>query len=395
MCWCMTRATGDRSSSVAPQRSRRRRFRCPIGNGGQTARQPGARRRNEIIDRLRVSGCVIYEPLGLLTVISAPDGAFRIESWSESDERSAWETVRIADASGDVVLELPGYGLSGAIWFPGPGRVILPVIRGVQREQIQVNVAAHRYCLHPAEPEEPIEGLSARLYATAPGRPDVPAKRARIRPLFSNIGWLIADFMFVTVGIWMTVAGGTMKNRLIGAASAVFFGLCGIPPWIDLLPLDEITTSPARKGIWQLIRAKCRVLNKAVNRIGRPVSGNMEKRLMRLAAVTFRPEAGILFLLCLLGPAAFVSAKHTPRRIEIKIEDLKYKPAEIEVGAGDTVVWVNDDDTDHLVKAEDGSFNSGRIATGRSFEHKFDKTGKFVYRDDLHPRMKGTVTVTE
>ena len=131
----------------------------------------------------------------------------------------------------------------------------------------------------------------------------------------------------------------------------------------------------------------------ALNQLGRAVSGSMETRLMRLPAVAFRLAAGAFFLLCLLGIGA--AAKHAPRRVEIKIEDLKYKPAEIEVGAGDTVVWVNDDDTDHLVKADDGSFNSGRIACGRSFEHKFDKPGKFIYHDDLHPRMKGTITVIE
>jgi len=114
---------------------------------------------------------------------------------------------------------------------------------------------------------------------------------------------------------------------------------------------------------------------------------------MRLPVVAFRQAAGAIFLLCLLGISAF--AKHAPRRVEIRIEDLKYKPAEIEVGAGDTVVWVNDDDTDHLVKAEDGSFNSGRIASGRSFEHKFEKAGTFIYHDDLHPRMKGTIKVTD
>jgi plastocyanin len=121
----------------------------------------------------------------------------------------------------------------------------------------------------------------------------------------------------------------------------------------------------------------------------------MEYRHMTLSAAVFRPAAGALFIFCLLGTGALASAKHAPRRVEIKIEDLKYKPAEVEVGAGDTVVWINDDDTDHLVKADDGSFNSGRISSGRNFEHKFEKAGKYVYHDDLHPRMKGTITVTD
>jgi plastocyanin len=132
-----------------------------------------------------------------------------------------------------------------------------------------------------------------------------------------------------------------------------------------------------------------------LNGLPASVSGSMENRLMRWSAVESRPAAGALCLLCLLGISVSASAKHVPRRVEVKIEDLKYKPAEIEVGAGDTVVWMNDDDTDHLVKADDGSFSSGRIASGRSFEHKFDKPGQFIYHDDLHPRMRGTVIVKD
>lgn len=117
--------------------------------------------------------------------------------------------------------------------------------------------------------------------------------------------------------------------------------------------------------------------------------------------------AGVACLLSLQGlgaaapatprpvPLVFPARKHAPRRVEVRIADLKFKPATIEIGPGDTVVWTNDDDTEHGVKADDGSFNSGHLASGRSFEHKFEKQGTFVYRDEHHPRMVGTVKVVD
>ena len=116
---------------------------------------------------------------------------------------------------------------------------------------------------------------------------------------------------------------------------------------------------------------------------------------MRSFDLAERPSVWAFFLLCLLGIGTVASARHAPRRVEVKIEDLKFKPVTIEISTGDTIVWINDDDTDHDIKADDGSFDSGRLAAGHRFEHKIDKSGKFDYHDDLHPRMHGTIVVTE
>ena len=93
----------------------------------------------------------------------------------------------------------------------------------------------------------------------------------------------------------------------------------------------------------------------------------------------------------LLAPAAGAYAKEH----EVDIKDVKYKPAKIKIKKGDTVVWKNSDDRDHTVVAKDESFDSGKIAAGESFEHKFEKAGKFAYGCEYHPRMKGVVEVTE
>ena len=94
-----------------------------------------------------------------------------------------------------------------------------------------------------------------------------------------------------------------------------------------------------------------------------------------------------------LGPAGAGAAYAEEHEVDIK--DVKYKPAKIRIKKGDTVVWINSDDRDHTVVARDESFDSGKIAAGERFEHKFDKAGKYAYGCKYHPRMKGVVEVTD
>jgi plastocyanin len=79
----------------------------------------------------------------------------------------------------------------------------------------------------------------------------------------------------------------------------------------------------------------------------------------------------------------------------VTIQGMAFSPAAVHAKVGDTVVWSNADDQDHTVIAADGSFNSGNIGSGRSFEHKFTRAGTFGYYCKYHPRMKGSVVVAQ
>jgi plastocyanin len=70
---------------------------------------------------------------------------------------------------------------------------------------------------------------------------------------------------------------------------------------------------------------------------------------------------------------------------------------------GGTVTWFNDDHTSssygsnsvtHNITADDGSFTSGELVAGTSFDATFDAPGTYGYHCSIHPTMKGTVTVT-
>ena len=98
-------------------------------------------------------------------------------------------------------------------------------------------------------------------------------------------------------------------------------------------------------------------------------------------------------LALLLAAAPLASA--AGKKVTVSIEGLKCRPATVEVEVGDTVVWTNNDDRQHTVTADDGSFNSGPLRSGKSFSQTFDKPGKYAYGSDPSPRTKGVVVVKE
>lgn len=72
-----------------------------------------------------------------------------------------------------------------------------------------------------------------------------------------------------------------------------------------------------------------------------------------------------------------------------------YKPNDLQVPVGTTVVWTNDGGAAHTVTTDDGtSFDSGPIQPGKQFSRVMNTAGTFPYHCTFHPFMKGTVTVT-
>lgn len=78
----------------------------------------------------------------------------------------------------------------------------------------------------------------------------------------------------------------------------------------------------------------------------------------------------------------------------VSISGYAFHPAKLKIEVGTTVKWTNHQNLDHTVTANNGSFNSGHIAPGHSFSHKFKKAGKFPYHCMIHTFMHGTVIVT-
>ncbi|MCX6347189.1 MAG: cupredoxin domain-containing protein, partial [Actinobacteria bacterium] len=62
---------------------------------------------------------------------------------------------------------------------------------------------------------------------------------------------------------------------------------------------------------------------------------------------------------------------------------------------GDTVTWTNNDNHDHTVTSDSGTFNSGNIANGSTFSFTFSTAGAYSYNCSIHTSMIGTIVVTQ
>lgn len=83
----------------------------------------------------------------------------------------------------------------------------------------------------------------------------------------------------------------------------------------------------------------------------------------------------------------------------VNIQNSQFVPQSIQVAAGSTVTWVNNDSITHTATADDLNalevWDSGSIASGQSFSRTFTKPGTYFYHCSIHPGMKGIIQVVQ
>ncbi len=86
--------------------------------------------------------------------------------------------------------------------------------------------------------------------------------------------------------------------------------------------------------------------------------------------------------------------------VQVDAVDSAFDSKEVEVSVGTTVVWTNTGSIAHTVTADDGSFDSGNMDSGDTFEYTFEEAGTYPYYCKYHGDkggvgMAGVITVTE
>jgi Plastocyanin len=79
--------------------------------------------------------------------------------------------------------------------------------------------------------------------------------------------------------------------------------------------------------------------------------------------------------------------------VRATMKNLTFIPRRLEIVAGTTVAWKNDDPLDHTVVAVDRSFDSGLIRSGATWLRTFTRPGTYEITCTPHPFMKATVVV--
>ena len=77
----------------------------------------------------------------------------------------------------------------------------------------------------------------------------------------------------------------------------------------------------------------------------------------------------------------------------VNIGDNFFDPPDVAVEPGSTITWTNKGDEPHTVTADDGSFDSERLNPGDSYTVAFGGQGTVRYHCEIHPEMRGSVTV--
>jgi plastocyanin len=110
---------------------------------------------------------------------------------------------------------------------------------------------------------------------------------------------------------------------------------------------------------------------------------------------TFSSRA-LIALLAVLGAVTIVTASGAaakPERHIVTIDGTSFRPADLTVNVGDTVVWTNKDPFPHSATSKLGKFDSDEIKADGSWTYVAKKKGDFPYICSIHPSMKGTLHV--
>lgn len=83
------------------------------------------------------------------------------------------------------------------------------------------------------------------------------------------------------------------------------------------------------------------------------------------------------------------------RSAKVSMVDFSFEPPTVTIQAGGKVIWQNDGEAPHTATADDDSFDTGTVESGKLKSENFKTVGAYAYICTIHPEMKGTVEVVE
>ena len=119
----------------------------------------------------------------------------------------------------------------------------------------------------------------------------------------------------------------------------------------------------------------------------------MIQKLQSIGLIIVVLGIGLSLVGATTAPATTAPAATTSASVEI--DNFIFKPAELTVRAGTTVIWVNRDDVPHTATAKGKSpaFDSKALDTDEKFSFTFDKPGVYPYYCKVHTHMTGKIIV--
>jgi plastocyanin len=104
----------------------------------------------------------------------------------------------------------------------------------------------------------------------------------------------------------------------------------------------------------------------------------------------------IIVVVALMGPSG--NNDQPSGENEVRIASgytLGFSPNSLTIQVNENVTWINNSGTDHDIVSDNDTvpFDSGVLANGQTYTHRFEQVGVFPYHCSIHPTMTGTITV--
>ena len=115
---------------------------------------------------------------------------------------------------------------------------------------------------------------------------------------------------------------------------------------------------------------------------------------MKTGLVILLPWLILWAAACNSGSAAATpTAPAVPVTVKADIKDFTHQTLNLKLGT--TVVWTNRDGFLHTVTEDKGRFKSEPLDKDQSFSFTFSEVSTFGYFCEIHPFIRGTVTVSK
>ena len=95
------------------------------------------------------------------------------------------------------------------------------------------------------------------------------------------------------------------------------------------------------------------------------------------------------------APAAAACTKSSAAgEVAVAIEGFAFSPADISAAVGQTITFTNNDSAPHTATLDDGTCTTPNINNAGSDGLTFNAAGTYPFHCNVHPDMKGTITVS-
>jgi len=108
--------------------------------------------------------------------------------------------------------------------------------------------------------------------------------------------------------------------------------------------------------------------------------------------------AAMVFALLGASMNGLSAGEKSPSDAKVSVKLFQFQPAELEIKAGTTVTWINEDDIGHTITSgnpenKDGRFDMRLAGKGASFSFTFTQPGTYAYFCNRHQSMRGQIRV--